>query len=83
MEGGADGAGAGVEFLDHSFYLLTQAGFVEVDSKDVLAGVEFLQAAPVLVGLSNLQRRHDCLEFFQQRVGEGVKGFPASSIPLR
>ena len=44
VEGLADGAGTGVEFLDHAFYALTQAGLVEIYCKDVLAAVEFLQA---------------------------------------
>lgn len=44
VQGLADGAGTGVEFLDHSFYTLTKAGLVQIYCKDILAAVEFLQA---------------------------------------
>ena len=44
MQGLADGAGTGVEFLDHALYTLAKTGLVEIYCKDVLAAVEFLQA---------------------------------------
>jgi hypothetical protein len=44
VEGFADGAGTGVELLDHAFYTLAQTGLVEVDSKDILAAIELLKA---------------------------------------
>ncbi len=44
VEGLANSAGTGVEFLDHSFYTLTKAGLVEIYCKDVLAAVELLKA---------------------------------------
>ena len=40
VESLADGAGAGVEFLDHSLDALTQASFVEIYGKYVLAAIE-------------------------------------------
>ena len=44
MQSLAEGAGTGVEFLDHSLDSLAQAGLVEVYCEYVLAAVEFLEA---------------------------------------
>ena len=44
MEGLADCASTGVEFLDHTLYALAKASLVEVNGKDILAAVEFLEA---------------------------------------
>ena len=40
----ANSAGTGVEFLDHALYALAQTGLVEVNGKDILAAVKFLEA---------------------------------------
>ena len=44
VEGAAHGSDAGIEFFDHALDLLAKAGFVEVDTEDVLAAVELAQA---------------------------------------
>ena len=44
VEGLADGAGTGVEFLDHAFDALAETGLVEVNGEYVLAAVELLEA---------------------------------------
>ena len=43
VQGFADGAGAGIEFLDHTFDALTESGLIQVNGKDVLAAVELLK----------------------------------------
>ena len=54
VERSADGAWGSVELLDHTLDLLTETCLVEVETEDILAAVEGLQTAPVLIGLADL-----------------------------
>ena len=71
VQGCPDGSLAGVEFLHHILYSLTEADFVEVDREDVLAGIELPQAAEILVRLSELERSDYGLEFGKEARTDG------------
>ena len=51
MQGSTNGTLAGIQLFHHSLDLLAQTSLVEIQSKHILAAVERLQAAPVLIGL--------------------------------
>ena len=74
MEGGSDGTWTGVEFLHVPFDLSAEACLVEIDTEDILAGVELLEAAPVLIGLADLQGSDDGLQLCQHGIGRGLEG---------
>ena len=69
VECGADCSLAGEQFLDHSFNLISETCLVEVESEDILAAVQSLEAAVVLIGLSDFEGRDYRLELCKQRVG--------------
>ena len=73
MQGLADSAGAGVQLGHHALDLLAQACLIQVDAKDVLAGVQGFQAAEVLRALLDFQRGHDGGQLCQQRIGRGLE----------
>ena len=55
VQSATNGTIASKQFLNHSLDLLAQTSLVQVETKHVLAAVESLQAAPILIGLTNLQ----------------------------
>ena len=61
MQGAANGSWACKQLLDHSFNLVTQTSLVQIESEYVLAAVQSLQWAPILLGLPNLQWSNDSL----------------------
>ena len=83
MQGLAHSAGAVIQLGHHALDALAQAGGIQIHAEHILTAVKLLQAAHILGALFHLQRRHDGLQLLQQVSGEGSKGFPASSTPLR
>lgn len=73
MQGLADSAVASVQLLDHAFDLLTQTDLIQVDTEDVSAAVQILQAAEVLLPFLDLQRGHDGLQLSQHRIGRDLE----------
>ena len=64
----ADSAGAGIEFLDHSLYTLTQTSLIQVNCKYILAAVELLKAGVILVRFAYLKRSYNSLNLCKQRI---------------
>ena len=69
MESLANGTGTGVEFLDHAFNALAKTGLVQIDCKDVLAAVKFLEAGVILIRLTDFKRSNNGLNLCKQRIG--------------
>ena len=68
MQRGTNGTLAGIKLFHHALNLSAQASLVEVDTKDVLAAVERLQAAPVLIGLADFEGSNDGLQLSKHGV---------------
>ena len=69
MQGCTNGTITSKQFLNHSLDLLAQTSLVQVETKHVLAAVESLQTALILIGLTNLQWSNDSLQFLEHGVG--------------
>ena len=74
MQGAAHRARSGEELRGHGLDPLSQARLIQVHAKHILAAVQGLEAAHVLLSLPDLKRGHDGLELRQQGVGRGREG---------
>ena len=70
----ANGALASEKLTHHAFDLLAKASLVEVQTENVVAAIELVQAAPVLIGLANLEWGDYGLQFAQHGVGRWFEG---------
>ena len=68
MQRAAHSSFAGIEFFYHSLYLFTKTCLVEVKTENILASIQLLQTAPILIGLTYFQRGYDSLQFCQHGV---------------
>ena len=57
------------ELGDHPLYPLSQTRLIEIQTEDILSGIEISEAGQILLCISDLQGGHDGLKLRQHGIG--------------